>query len=91
MRAMKLQKNMPSEQLEYRQKLFRIIYDPVLPGIVALDTCNKSIQSVAKEVCRIIHIDDYEECDLQERLRLIEEGTVCPNIPHKTEDEKKAE
>jgi len=83
-RAMKLQKNMPSQALEYRQELFRVIYSHDIPGIVEVDTCNKSIQRVAKEICRIIHIDDYEECNLQERLNLVENGKVCPIVSHKT-------
>jgi len=83
-RAMKLQKNMPSQALEYRQELFRVIYSHDIPGIVEVDTYNKSVQRVAKEICRIIHIDDYEECNLQERLNLVENGKVCPIVSHKT-------
>ena len=84
-RAMKLQKDVPSESLDYRQKMFRIIYNHSIPGIVELNTCNKSIQRVAKGICHIIHIDDYEECDLQNCLKLIESGEICPSSSHTKE------
>ena len=77
-RAMKLQKDITPENLEHRQDLLRVIYDRGVPGIVELDTREKSIQRVAKEICWIIHLDRYEECDLQKRLEQVENGTVCP-------------
>ncbi len=77
-RAMKLQKDVTAEQLAYRQTLLRVIYDKDAEGIIELDTREKSIQQIVKEICRIIHIDDYNGCDLQGRLEKIEKGDISP-------------
>ena len=77
-RALKLHKEVTSEKLEYRQNLLRIIYNKNDYGIVEIDTKDKGIEQVSKEVSKIIHIDDYTECDLQERLQLIEDEIIKP-------------
>jgi len=77
-RAMKLQKDVTAEQLAYRQALLRVIYDKDAEGIIELDTREKSVQQITKEICRIIHINEYNECDLQDRLEKIERGDISP-------------
>ena len=76
-RALKLQKQVTPEELYKRQEFLRVVYDRAVCGIVELDTREKSIARVAKEVCRAIHLADYQECDLQRRLEEIERGSVC--------------
>jgi hypothetical protein len=77
-RALKLQKDVTPDKLKYRQNLLRVIYDKNEPGIVELDTREKSIQKVTKEISKIIHIDNYSECDLQQRLEQIEKEYIKP-------------
>jgi hypothetical protein len=81
-RAMKLQKDMPPEKLQERQDMLRTIYNSEYGGIYIVDTCNKSIQRVVKEVCRVIHINDYFECDFQHQLQQIELGKINPPDSH---------
>lgn len=78
-RAMKLQKDVTPEKLGHRQQLLRVVYSKNDPGVDELDTRDKPIARVVKEICRIIHLDDYEECDLQLRLEKIENGEISPN------------
>ena len=54
------------------------IYDRNVQGIRRLDTRELSAMEVAKEICKIIHLEDYDECDLQGRLEKIAQGTVKP-------------
>src|SRR5262249_44480879 len=61
-RALKLHKEVTFDKLDYRQNLLKIVYDKHNQGIVELDTRDKSIEQVSKEVSRIIHVDDYNEC-----------------------------
>ncbi|MEJ0102402.1 MAG: SIR2 family protein [Bacteroidota bacterium] len=77
-RALKLHKEVTSEKLEYRQNLLKIIYNKSDLGIVEIDTKDKSIEQVTKEVSKMIHIDEYTECNLQERLQLIEDEKIAP-------------
>jgi hypothetical protein len=78
-RALKLQKDVKSDELDYRQNLFRRIYSKCIKGIVELDTKNKTIERVAKDICKIIHIDEHDECDLQEILEKIETNKINAN------------
>lgn len=75
-RAMKLQKEVDSDSLAYRQELLKRVYSKDVDGIIWLDTREKSAKKVAKEISRIIHLDEYIECDLQNRLAQIEAGEV---------------
>jgi broad-specificity NMP kinase len=43
------------------------VYDH--PGVTILSTTEMSIMEVVKAVARIIHLQDYEECNLQELLQ----------------------
>lgn len=75
-RALKLQKTVTPSDLEYRQELLKIVYSQDVQGIVWLDTREKSAKKVAKEISRIIHVEQYNECDIQSRLTEIEKGTI---------------
>lgn len=75
-RALKLQKKVTPADLSYRQDLLKIVYANDVIGVVWLDTREKTANKVAKEISKIIHIDDYIECDIQERLSQIEKGVV---------------
>lgn len=75
-RALKLQKIVESRDLRYRQELLKKIYNKATKGIIWLDTKEKSAKRIAKEISKIIHIDDYVECIIQERLNLIKDGKV---------------
>lgn len=77
-RAMKIHKDVDPENSSNRQALFRIIYNSSIDGIVEVDTREKSIGHVAKDICRIIHLEEYSEIDLQKRLEKIESGEVSP-------------
>ncbi len=77
-RAMKLQKDVTPDLLGYRQELLRLVYDRELPGVVELDTRDKSVWHVVREICRMVHLEPYEECDLQARLGQIETAKVSP-------------
>src|SRR5258707_4580517 len=67
--------------LAHRQKLLKVVYDPSIQGIIALDTREMSAKEVAKEICRIIHMEEYGEFDFQARLDAIEKGGVKPPEP----------
>ena len=78
-RALRLQKEVSVEDLKHRQKLLKIVYSDSNNGIIELDTRSKSRERVAKEICKIIHLDTYEECDMQEILEKIEKEKIKPN------------
>lgn len=82
-RAMKLQKDVEPDLLEYRQNLLRIVYDKNKKGVVEIDTRGKSAQDVAKAISHIIHLDEYESCDLQSILESIEAGEISPSTEKK--------
>jgi len=87
-RALKVQKDVTSEKLEYRQNLLRVIYNKSVSGIAEIDTREKSIRRVVKDICRVVHIDDYEECNLQTILDQIETGKICPSCLAETKGKK---
>jgi len=78
LRSLKLQRDVLTDQLSYRQKLLRIVYNKDVDGIVELDTRGKPPQRVAKELSRIIHLDEYDICNLQLRLEKVESGKITP-------------
>jgi len=75
-RALKLQKKVSPADLTFRQDLLKLVYGNDVAGIVWLDTREKTAKKVAKEISRIIHIDNYTECNIQNRLSQIENGEV---------------
>lgn len=75
-RALRLQKEVTVKDLKERQELLKIVYNDNNSGIVKLDTRSKSKERVAKEICRIIHLENYEECDMQDILEKIENGII---------------
>jgi len=87
-RALKVQKDVTAEKLEYRQNLLRVVYNKSLPGIAEIDTREKSIRRVVKDICRVVHIEDYEECDLQAILDQIEAGKIRPSGLAETKSKK---
>ena len=80
-RAKRVQKkDMSPELLDYRQALLRLVFDPgKLRGVVEINTCEKLPTKVAKEICRIIHIDEYKECALSRRLNDALRGRLAPD------------
>ena len=77
-RALKLQKKFSAEKLNDMQKLLKIIYSKTVEGIIELDTRDKTTNQVSKDICRIIHMDEYTECDIQRRLDEIENEVIKP-------------
>jgi len=86
-RALRVQKTVTQEKLCYRQNLLRVVYDKNVCGITEINTCEKSIRCVVKDICRVVHIEDYAECDLQIILDKIEAGKICPPVPAETKKE----
>lgn len=77
-RALKLQKDVTPDNLKYRQELLKIIYNKKTEGIIELDTRDKNIAKVTKDICRIIHLSEYNECDMQDILDKIEKEQIKP-------------
>ena len=78
-RALRLQKDVSVRSLGMRQKLLKIVYpDKNNNDVVELDTRSKSRERVVKEICKIIHLDEYKECDMQDILEKIESEHIKP-------------
>ena len=78
-RAMRLQKDVSPELLDYRQALYQVIFDKAnVPGVVEIDTREKSAAVVAKEISRQIHMSTYKPCNLSKRLEEIRTGHFVP-------------
>lgn len=75
-RALRMQKEMEAEDLDYRQALLRTVFNAKMRGVRVIDTCDKSSAQVAKEISRWIHLENYEPCDLSGRLEQVLEGKV---------------
>lgn len=78
-RAIRLQKDVTPESLDYRQALLRLVFDPDIEGIVVVDTCEKPALRVAKEIARWVHIAPYKPCDLSLRLDDVLSGRLVPS------------
>jgi predicted ATPase len=48
------------------------------PGVTHVDVRGNNIHEVVKKVSRIVHLDEYEECDLQGLLDRVEVGEIEP-------------
>lgn len=76
-RATRLQKDVTPELLDYRQALLRRVFEPgKLDGVIEVNTCEKNPAWVAKEVGRIIHLEDYRPLNLSARLAEIISGSL---------------
>ena len=67
-RAILSQKDTDAEKLERQQNLIKYVYSTASVGVRTLDTRNKSKAQVAKEIARIIFMEDYEEAPLNKML-----------------------
>ena len=47
-------------------------------GVNHLDVVGDTVNEVVKKVARIVHLDDYQECNLQNVLNRVEAGTLAP-------------
>ena len=75
-RAILSQKETDSTKLKKQQKLINYIYSQAPMGIRRIDTRNKTKAQVAKEIARIIFLDDYEEAPLNQMLEDIRTGKI---------------
>ena len=79
-RAILSQKDTDAEKLERQQKLINYIYSAAPCGISIIDTRNKGKAQVAKEIAKIIFMDDYSEAPLNDMFEDILNGvTKEPN------------
>ena len=79
-RAIMRHKDTDTESLKKQQDTLKQVYRKDEEGITIVDTSNKTIRQVAKEIARILHCNDYIEANMQEWLNQIEEGSfVCTN------------
>ena len=74
-RAIIKHKDTDAESLERQQEMLKRVYGGGKPGVSIIDTREKSIWQVAKEIARIIHRNDYVEVNMQKWLDEIEEGS----------------
>ena len=79
-RATRRGKIVNKKLLQQRQELLKIVFESDCDGVRVLDTSEMSAKEVAKEIARIIHIDDYAEFDFDTRLNQIEKGKVTANL-----------
>lgn len=79
-RAIMRHKDTDAESLDKRQEKLKQIYRADEKSITIVDTRDKTIRQVAKEIARILHCNDYIEANMQEWLNQIEEGSfICTN------------
>lgn len=75
-RAILSQKDTDAQKLERQQNLIRYIYSSAPEGVRIIDTRNKGKAQVAKEIARIIFIDNYNEAPLEEMNEKILSGAT---------------
>ena len=73
-RAILSHKDTDAQKLERQQKLIKYIYSNAYSELCIVDTRNKGKAQVAKELARIIFIDDYSEAPLEEMFDNILNG-----------------
>lgn len=73
-RAILSQKDTDAQKLEKQQNLIKYIYSAASRGIYIIDTRNKGRAQIAKEVAKIIFMDDYCEAPLNQMLEDILNG-----------------
>lgn len=75
-RAILSQKDTDADKLKRQQDLIKYIYSFAPRGMRVLDTRNKGKAQVAKEIARIIFMDDYDEAPLNDMLEDILKGDI---------------
>lgn len=75
-RAILSQKDTDAEKLSKQQQLIDYIYSKCDKGVIKIDTRNKGKIQVAKEIARVIFMDNYEEAPLDDTLNGILQGTI---------------
>jgi hypothetical protein len=65
-----------AEHLKKQQDMLEIVYQKRGKGVTTVDTRDKSIRQVAKEIAKIVHLAPYEEAPMQKWLDQIEEGSI---------------
>ena len=74
-RAIMRHKDTDVESLKKQQDKLKQIYRDKEKGITIVDTRDKTIRQVAKEIARILHCNDYIEANMQEWLNQMEVGS----------------
>lgn len=75
-RAILSQKDTDAEKLKKQQSLIKYIYSTAPCGVFTIDTRNKGKAQVAKEIAKIIFMDDYSEAPLNQMLEDILNGVT---------------
>lgn len=73
-RAIMKHKDTDANKLEEQQDVLKEVYGKEKMGVTVVDTRDKTIGQVAKEIARIIHCNHYTEANMQEWLNQIEKG-----------------
>jgi hypothetical protein len=69
-------KDTPEKYTEGMQRALQLVYGD--DGVTDVDVTNMTVRQVVKEIARIIHLGDYDECNLQKRLEDIRDGAIAP-------------
>lgn len=75
-RAILSQKDTDAEKLKKQQEFINYIYSKARKGVIKIDTRNKGKAQVAKEVARIIFLDEYCEAPLNSVLEGVLRGDI---------------
>lgn len=67
-----------AEKLGKMQEKMKVIYNA--EGVITLDTRGLSISEVSKQVADIIHLQQYEPCEIHSRLEAFRDGTAVVSI-----------
>ena len=62
--------------LKKQQEMLKIVYSKRKKGVTTIDTRDKNIRQVAKEIARLIYLNSYVEAPMQQWLQQIEEGSI---------------
>ncbi len=73
-RALATHRDTSSEKLKRQQLLLEYVYTFDKSAMVKIDTRNKGKNQVAKEIAKIIFLEEYQEAPLNQRLNDIESG-----------------
>jgi len=72
-RAKERHKGATLEYLQRQQGMFRRLFTSDARSATELSTSSRSLASVVRAVCKLIHLGDYEEFDLASRLKQLTE------------------
>ena len=79
-RAILNHKTHKAKKLEQQQKLLEYVYNSSQENIRIIDTRNKGKAQVAKEIARIIFLDDYREIPLNDILENVLNGCLSEPV-----------